>query len=837
MSTPLTRRDFIKSASLFGLSVAVAGPTNALLPSGGKFAIGNGFFAASFDTGAGTFEVRGHDGSPLLTGVTAAINFATGANGATTRKRLVSGGGFGYAAHTAAFADKLGRGTRLTIRCKDLRKLADVELHLSLYDGLHALTFETTCTNASQGDLAIHSLEPVRAAAREDGVLHAHGVSKCLTNGEMYFDAGAVHAFGDKEDAISSGNIKGVGLANGPFAGKNETIHSWWNAGLFCGPDREGIALGYLENTLCLGNLLICRAAENEISFLAESVYAPPVTLHPGGSIGSNRFMIEIAEDPYRALENYAAAVGKANDARTRSILNGWCSWFYTLTQVSQDEVMANTAFAAEHLKPYGLEYIQIDEGYQRWHGDWEGNERLPNGMKWLAGRIKAYGFKAGLWISPYVIEEPTKLFREHPDWLLKRRDGSLQRIGNWPEGAAPPPDENPKRYCLDITHPGAAKWLHDLVDTIVNDWGYEMIKIDFAAWSIFAAERFHDPTMSAAAAYRKGMEIMRNAAGDKCHILECGPGAITTGLIDSMRIEADINYGFHDKAWDTYFIDPSSSAAAAAKRYYFHKRTWINDVDHLCMDLLTDQQSEAAATLIAFSGGNLFSGDRLTQLESSKLEILKKITPSLGEAAVPVELFEHETRYAFAMKVARPFAQWNLLAVFNPDLKNTITRKFSFERLGLDPQRTYIAFDFWKQQLVGEVRGGEIEVAVEPGSVTLLALHERSGTPQFVSTDRHVSQGGIEVEDLHWDVATKTLSGTSTGPLHSSHQVFVYVPDVIDWTWDGSAFFRDHGAYTLKLVDRHLIRVYVDFDATDKVRWQIRYGDFLAGNQAPAST
>jgi hypothetical protein len=96
------------------------------------------------------------------------------------------------------------------------------------------------------------------------------------------------------------------------------------------------------------------------------------------------------------------------------------------------------------------------------------------------------------------------------------------------------------------------------------------------------------------------------------------------------------------------------------------------------------------------------------------------------------------------------------------------------------------------------------------------------------VSTDRHVSQGGVEIEDLHWDAATKTLSGTSTGPLHSAHQVFVYVPDALDWTWDGSAFFRDRGAYTLKLVDKHLIRVYVNFDAADKVRWKIDYREFL---------
>jgi hypothetical protein len=825
MPVSFTRREFIKSSSLFGLSLALTGPARTLLPSEGKFVASNRFFAVLFGTGSGTVDVRRHDGSALLTGATVGINFAAGA---TIPKRLVSDGGFGFAAHTTAFEDKLGRGTRLTIRCTDARKRADVDLHLSLYDELQALTFEATCTNASQADIAIHSLEPVRAVANEHGVLHASGVSKCLTNGEMYFDAGTVHTFGEREGAITSGHLKGVNLANGPFPGQSETIHSWWNAGLFCGHDRESITLGYLENTLCLGNLLISRPADDRISLLAESAFPPSVTLRPGSSIGSNRLMIEIADDPYRALESYAAAVGTANDARTKSILNGWCSWFYTLSHVSQHEVMANTAFAAENLKPYGLEYIQIDEGFQRWHGDWEGNERFPNGMKWLAQQIRSHGFKAGLWISPYVIEEPTKLFHEHPEWLVKGRDGSPQRIGNWPAGTAPPADENPKKYCLDVTHPGGAKWLHDLVDTIVNDWGYEMIKIDFVFWSILAAERFHDPTMSTAAAYRKGMEIMRRAAGDKCHILECGPGAITTGLIDSMRIEADVNYGFSDTAWETYFTHPASSSSAAAKRYYFHKRTWINDADHLCMDLLTDTESEAAATLIAFSGGNLFSGDRLTQLEPPKLEILKKITPSLGQAAVPVDLFEHEMQYAFAMKVERPFAEWTLLAVFNPDRKEPVTRKFRLDRLGLRPDGTYIAFDFWKQQLARELRGAEIEVTVEPGSVTLLALHKRSGIPQFVSTDRHVSQGGVEIEDVHWDGATKTLSGTSTGPLHSAHDVFVYVPDALEWTWEGSAFFRDHGAYTLKLVDRHLIRVHANFDTADQVRWKVRYGEFL---------
>ena len=73
---------------------------------------------------------------------------------------------------------------------------------------------------------------------------------------------------------------------------------------------------------------------------------------------------------------------------------------------------------------------------------------------------------------------------------------------------------------------------------------------------------------------------------------------------------------------------------------------------------------------MIAFSGGNLFPGDRLTKLDPSRLQILRKVTPSLGEAAVPVGLFEHDVQYAFVLPVERPFGRRTLFAVFNPSLK-----------------------------------------------------------------------------------------------------------------------------------------------------------------------
>jgi len=773
-------------------------------------------FAASFDARTGTFSVRRRDGTPFLAGAAACANTDVG-------KQSTASPGREHSVETAVFRDRLGAGRRLVVVSRDPEKRLDLRVDIAVYDRVPRVTVEAHCTNVSPHDIVVTSLEPIRAVASEGGALRVPGVAACLTNGEMFYDAGSVHAFAADPPAGLRPPVKGARLANESVAPLHATIASWWNIGLFSGYDREGVVLGYLENTHALGLVLAARVAENEIAFLSESVYAPPVALRPGRSIGSNRFMLNVAVSPYAALEQYADSVGAVHDARTRSVINGWCSWFYTLAQVSEAEVLRNTEFASRQLRAFGIEYIPIDDGYQRCHGDWEGNERFPHGMQWLAERIKAHGFKAGLWIAPYVISERSDVFRRHPDWLLRRRDGSLQRIGNWENENSPEAmSEVVKSYCLDITHKEAAAWLRDLFETIAQRWGYEMIKIDFMAWSILAAECYQDPTLASAEVYRQGLAIMRAAAGERCHLLECGPGNVTVGLIDSMRIEADVNYGYADAAWKQYFQDPASSTAAAAKRYYFHRRTWVNDADHVCLDRLTVQQSQAAATSIALSGGNMISGDRLIDLDPVKLEILKKITPAYGAAAVPVDLFDADVPTTFVWHVERPFAAWSVVAFFNPSLDAAAERRFTFRRLGLDSAQVYVAFDFWKQRFMGEV-ANELNVRVAPGSVTLLALHAVTGTPQVLSTSRHVTQGAIEIEDVRWSGTERVLSGISLGPLQSAHDVFVHIPGRRPWTWGGQhVLTRDYAGYSLKLVDANILRVHVRFENESRVAWKI---------------
>jgi hypothetical protein len=180
-----------------------------------------------------------------------------------------------------------------------------------------------------------------------------------------------------------------------------------------------------------------------------------------------------------------------------------------------------------------------------------------------------------------------------------------------------------------------------------------------------------------------------------------------------------------------------------------------------------------------------------------------------------------------FALRIKKPYAEWSVVGLFNASPTGPVERKFSLSRLWLDPSRKYLAFDFWRQQFLGEV-ADELQVTVPAGSVRLVALHEKTGKPQWISTDRHVLQGAVEIEEASWNEAAGTLAGVSRGPVGTSHNVFVYLPEPHPWTWGGSARFRDFDAYSVRPVDQRIVRVHVRFDKGDRARWEVKPADLF---------
>ena len=415
--------------------------------------------------------------------------------------------------------------------------------------------------------------------------------------------------------------------------------------------------------------------------------WADGVALEPGAVVRSERLLVDLAGPPLEALARYGDALGREMGARVpEMVTSGWCSWYRFFTAVREEDVLDNLRFLTEHRDELPVEYVQLDDGYQAGLGDWESiNEKFPHGMKWLVDRIHEAGFKAGLWVAPFTVGADSALYREHPEWLIRDADGEpVLAIHNW----------NQRCYGLDCTHPEAQAWLEHLFRTVAEDWGFDFVKVDFIYSGALRGRRY-DATQTRAQAYRRGLEIIRRAVGDR-FVLGCG-GLIapSVGLVDGHRIGPDVALWWRlppgvpvparrkRGGWAASSFPAAENALRnILTRFWCHRRLWLNDPDCLLardettMLTLDEVQMPATvlsldevrtlATAIGLSGGMVLDSDNLPAMSPERVAIVSLLLPPWGEAALPLDLFETEMPSLFQLPVARPWESWTLLGVFN---------------------------------------------------------------------------------------------------------------------------------------------------------------------------
>ncbi|WP_186577119.1 alpha-galactosidase [Aquibacillus kalidii] len=101
-------------------------------------------------------------------------------------------------------------------------------------------------------------------------------------------------------------------------------------------------------------------------------------------------------------------------------LINNWEATYFDFNEEKVLDI-ARTA------KDLGIELFVLDDGWfgkrdddSSSLGDWfEYDEKLPNGMEGLSEKIDALGMKFGLWFEPEMVSKDTKLYAEHPDWII----------------------------------------------------------------------------------------------------------------------------------------------------------------------------------------------------------------------------------------------------------------------------------------------------------------------------------------------------------------------------------------------------------------------------------
>ncbi|MFT4234055.1 MAG: alpha-galactosidase [Microbacterium sp.] len=203
-----------------------------------------------------------------------------------------------------------------------------------------------------------------------------------------------------------------------------------------------------------------------------------------------------------------------------------WCSWYSCYDDVSQERI----ARIVDGLRSMPFDVVQIDDGWERSVGDWEANERFPDGMAAMAERIRSAGFRPGLWLAPLIALPDSSFARERPDLLVHDEAGAPIPSGyNW----------GGPYYSLDTTQPEVQTHLRELFTRIVG-WGYTYLKLDFMYAG--AIEGHRSSAVHRERAYRDALALIRETVGDEVYLLGCGvPILPSVGLLDGARVGPDV--------------------------------------------------------------------------------------------------------------------------------------------------------------------------------------------------------------------------------------------------------------------------------------------------------
>jgi hypothetical protein len=139
-------------------------------------------------------------------------------------------------------------------------------------------------------------------------------------------------------------------------------------------------------------------------------------------------------------------------------------------------------------------------------------------------------------------------------------------------------------------------------------------------------------------------------------------------------------------------------------------------------------------------------------------------------------ETYEHNFPRIIDLKINAASGRYDVVAVTNW-ANETMSREISFaSNLGLDPDSSYLVFDFWNPEFLGMFKES-VELIIEPHDTRVLHIRPVHQRPQILATNRHIS-GAYSIESLEWYAEKQTLEGTSKTIAGTSYSLFIYVPE-----------------------------------------------------------
>jgi hypothetical protein len=605
---------------------------------------------------------------------------------------------------------------------------------------------------------------------------------------------------------------------------------------------RNGVVAGWLTHDRGSG-VVFSPVKQNAVRLQSQIDYGR-LRIMPGREAACETLAIGYFDDARLGLESYANAIAKVYSVHLHPRQTGYCTWYMEQHggACDQQHLAELSQYAAKNLKPFGFDFIQIDDGWQE-GTDNNGPRKnftthrpggpYPNGMKAMAGEIDHLGLTPGIWFMPFVGNFKDPFFKDHQDWFAKGPDGK-------------PFETDWGGTCLDLTNEGAKAHVRDTVRRIAHDWGYRLFKLD-GFWTGTATRQiyvndgyrddsigeteFTDPDKTNIEALRDGAKLVREAAGPDVFLLGCCVSQNmrslggSFGLLDAMRVGPDTGAGH-------------IGAPHASRLWFLNGRVWWNDPDCVSVRSATPlEQARLNASFTTIAGDLFYNSDWMPALPPERLDILRRCMPSHDAVSRPVDVFEQQPARIWHVSDTRGSTRRDVVALYNWN-EQPATIECDADRIGLPAADEYVAFDFWANQLLPPFRGKLRADLPAGGSCRILAVRPKCEHPQLLSTSRHITQGIVDVTEETWDAATATLSAASKIVADDPYELRIVLP-AGDKPWRARSLNLSTESKGVQIKaelkqDGQLLRTTIRCPASVEVKWKVQFEP--AKTNAPAS-
>ncbi|NMB70994.1 MAG: alpha-galactosidase [Bacteroidales bacterium] len=434
---------------------------------------------------------------------------------------------------------------------------------------------------------------------------------------------------------------------------------------------------------------------------------------------------------PYALFQRYAKHLAAEMKARTSKPSRYYfCSWYEFEREYSLSHLKDLINGLKGITPPISLQAVQIDDGYCV-QGDWlEANDKWPGGMETAFRLINDAGMEAGIWVAPFMVHSGSKLFAEHPEWLLRDNNGNIVTEWNFHNGSM---------HVLDSSHPEAFEYLRKVFRTF-RQWGATVFKTDFMDWGLrdsLKVKRF-TPGKTSVQYFTEVIRMIREEIGEESYWLGCiSPFQPMIGYVDGMRLANDVGVSWNDESIGNIFRETYAG-------HWFNNILWQNDPDVLYLrdsDItLTAEEKESIALWNGILGGTITTSDRFHKLSPEKLKLWRFLQPPREHFTAFLPFWTEKKDLLVAVRHYPHTEAWGVL--FVNITKERLSEKIPVRSL-TGVSETYV-YQWMPGNSVPFGLLEEISISLRPHESRLFYLSQRKSPPP-----RNMTIGGIMTEGM----------------------------------------------------------------------------------------